>query len=208
MTWTLLPQSLKLSLLSILPMCGRPTRFPAQTLTQLRVKRCPAWQAPGGSFINFFVEMEAQARHFRLSLDVQVFRTSRMLPQALAYVVVRVQLPVELTGKAFTVRPCICDMLAASTTLRAYFAHAGLQEAASTHQEVLLQTKPAHVVRGAETRLEDGHGSLKFEAGTMHLATLLAGEPQLQAQIHLQDSRCRAAPCQHLLPVPHIVGQS
>ena len=58
---------------------------------------------------------------------------------------------------------------------------------------MLLQTKPAHVARGAETRLENGHGSLEFQAGMMHLATLLAREPQLQAQIHLQDSRCRGS---------------
>ena len=73
---------------------------------------------------------------------------------------------------------------------------------------MLLQTKPAHVVRGAEARLEDGLGKWDFQAGTMHLATLLAREPQLQAQIHLQDSRCRAAPCEHLLPAPQIVGES
>ena len=51
--------------------------------------------------------MEAQARHFRLSLDVQVLRTSKMLPQALACVVVQVQLPVELTGEAFIQAVCL-----------------------------------------------------------------------------------------------------
>ena len=43
-----------------------------------------------------------EARNFRLSLDVQVLRTSKMLPQALACLVVQVQLPVELRGEAFS----------------------------------------------------------------------------------------------------------
>lgn len=150
--------------------------------------------------------MEAQARHFRLSLDLQILRTSKMLPQALACVVVQVQLPMELTGEPFSpVRPCVCGCFDHSASA---LAHAGLQETASTNQSMLLQTKPAHVVRGAETGLEGGHGNLEFQAATMHLATLLAREPQLQAQIHLQDSRCRAAPCEHLLPAPQIGGES
>ena len=126
-----------------------------------------------------------------------------MLPQALACVVVQVQLPVELTGR-LPFGPCSCDMLGCSESLS---SHAGPQEVANNSQNVLLQTMPAHVVRGAETGLEGGHGSLEFQAGTMHLATLLAREPQLKAQIHLRDSRCRAAPCKHLLPTPQVLGE-